>query len=832
MRVPAALIALPLATGSAVGLLSDGRVDSGFELGAAIAGLLGLLSVVASLIDEDDGGVVTGTAVTGLVIGLALGAGAARRAYHPPLLAWFESAGRAPAGVTLEGRLREDASPGPSGVAIVIDVVRLRDDRGVTVGAAGGVRLSVAGELAPAAMPAWRAGRQVRAAAALREPTVYLDPGVPDERRALLRRGIALVGTVKSAALIEVLDRGAPLDEFTSAVRAWARAAIASAIGCWSRRSAGVAAAIVIGDRSGLAPEDERRLQEAGTYHVIAISGGNIAILTLLLLGVLRRLRAPPRAAAVIAVCLLVFYGRVTGASASVERAITAAVVVLAGRAIDQRGSPLNVLAAAAILALGIAPVSVFDPGFILSFGATLAILIGVPRLVPLRSDLPDVGSARAHARRRGAAATLLAATVSAEIALTPVSAALFSRVTAAGLVLNFLAIPLMTVVQAGALVTLALAGTAPDLSARAGYVVHLAAGALIDSARLVDLVPWLTREVTPPAWPIVAAYYAALVLALAGGRAARAAAVMAIVLGLVVVAGPHAAARDRVTPPAAGTLRIVFLDVGQGDSTLVVLPNHRALLIDAAGLPLAPLQSPEEGPSFDVGERVVGRALRALGVRALDSLVLTHPDPDHIGGARAIVRGFAPRAIWEGVPVPPHLARRALRDLARAQAIEWRTVTAGDRIEDAGVEIAVLHPPPPDWERQRVRNDDSVVLAVRYGRVQVILPGDVGREGELRALQQVQSAPVVILKAAHHGSATSSTAEFVAATRPRAVIFSAGRRSPFGHPAPVVVSRYRALGAAIFSTAEDGAVILDTDGQSVELRGWTGRVHRIDDVH
>jgi competence protein ComEC len=828
MRVPAALIALPLATGSVLGLLADGRVDSGFELRAAIAGVLGLFSVVASLIDDDDGGVVMGTAVTAFVIALALGAGAARRTYHPPLLAWFHAAGPVGAGVALEGRLREDASPGPSGVAIVIDVVRVRDDRGVTVSAAGGVRLSVAGELAPAAMPAWRAGRRVRAAATVRESTVYFDPGVPDERRALLRRGIALVGTVKSAALIEVLERGTPLEEFTSAVRARARAAIASAIGCWSMRSAGVAAAIVIGDRSGLAPEDERRLQEAGTYHVIAISGGNIAILTLLLLGALRRLRAPPRAAAVIAVCLLLIYGRVTGASASVERAITAAVVVLAGRAIEQRGSPLNVLAAAAILALAIAPVSVFDPGFILSFGATLAILIGVPRLVPQ----PAAGRNQPGGKRRNPAATLLAATLSAEIALTPISAALFSRVTAAGLLLNFLAIPLMTVVQAGALVTLALAVAVPDLSPRAGYVVHLAAGALIDSARLVDFVPWLTREVTPCAWTIVAAYYAALLVALAGGRAARAAAVATISLGLVIVTGPHTAARDRVQPPAPGALRIVFLDVGQGDSTLVVLPNRRALLIDAAGLPIAPLQSPEEGPSFDVGERVVGRALRALGVRTLDTLVLTHPDPDHIGGARAIVRSFAPRAIWEGIPVPPHLARRALRDLARGRGVEWRTVTAGDRVEDAGVELTVLHPPPPDWERQRVRNDDSVVLAVRYGRVLVILPGDVGREGELRALQHFHAAPIVILKAAHHGSATSSTAEFVSAIRPRAVIFSAGRRSPFGHPAPVVVSRYRALGAAMFSTAQDGAVILDTDGRKVELRGWTGRVHRIEDVH
>jgi competence protein ComEC len=822
MRVPAALVALPLVAGSAIGLLLDGHVHPGFEFAAAIASVLTVLSVLGWLLDRDDAAVACASVVSALVIGIAVGTTAARSAYHPPLLTWFQSAGGVPAAITIDGRLREDASTGPSGVTIVVDVERARDDRGNEIGAAGGVRLSVAGELAMSSMAAWRAGRRLRATATVREPTVYLDPGVTDERRALLRRGIALVGSVKSGALIEVLGSGSLVDEWAAALRAAARTAIASAIGRWSTRSAGVAAAIVIGDRTGLAADDERRLQEAGTYHVIAISGGNIAILTLLLLGVLRWLRAPPRAAAAVAISLLLFYGRVTGASASVERAISAAVLVLAGRMIDQRGAPLNVLAVAAILAVAAAPIAVFDPGFLLSFGATLAILIGVPRLVPLKPD----------GRRRSAVRALFAATLSAEIALTPISAALFARVTAAGLVLNFLAIPLMTVIQAGALASLALWPMAPGLSAHVGYVVHLAARALIESAQLVDVVPWLIREVTPCAWSIVVAYYAALVMAIGGTRIGRPAAWASLLLGAVIVIGPHAAARDGVSRPASGILRVVFLDVGQGDATLIVLPNQRAMLVDAGGLPMAPFPDQQDGPAFDVGERVVGRALRALGVRALDTLVLTHADPDHIGGARALMRGFAPGAIWEGVPVPPHPGRRALRDLSRAHGIGWHRVATGYRLESGEVEIAVLHPPPPDWERQRVRNDDSVVLAVRYGRVSVIVPGDIGREGERAALTHVEPAPIAILKAPHHGSATSSTPEFLARIRPAAVIFSAGRRNPFGHPVPAVVSRYRALGAAMFSTAEDGAVILDTDGQTVELRGWTGRVHRIEDVH
>ena len=324
-----------------------------------------------------------------------MGASAAQRAYHPSLLEWFSRHGGS-SPVVLHGRLRDDAALTPTGVSITIDVARLdarRDPRRYQRRCQAS--LTVAGDLAPASVRMWRGGRMVRVTASLREPTIYLDPGVPDERRALLRRGIALVGTVKSARPGGGHRAGSAIDERAAAIRIWSRQAIASAIGRWSTRSGGVAAAIVIGDRTGLAQDDERLLQEAGTYHVIAISGGNIAVLTLIVLALLKRMRVPPRSAAVIAISLLLFYGRVTGASASVDRAIAAAVVVLAGRLIDQRGSPLNVLAAAAVFGLAVAPAAVFDPGFVLSFGATLAILVGVPRLERLPTRVRKVRWAR-----------------------------------------------------------------------------------------------------------------------------------------------------------------------------------------------------------------------------------------------------------------------------------------------------------------------------------------------------------------------------------------------------------------------------------------------------
>jgi competence protein ComEC len=254
---------------------------------------------------------------------------------------------------------------------------------------------------------------------------------------------------------------------------------------------------------------------------------------------------------------------------------------------------------------------------------------------------------------------------------------------------------------------------------------------------------------------------------------------------------------------------------VGQGDATLVRLPGGRTLLVDAAGLP---------GSSFDAGERVVAPALRALGVRKIDTLIVTHADPDHIGGAASIVHRFAPRTVWEGIAVPPNPALRELAILASSGSAVWRTVQAGDAERLDEVDIRIWHPQPPDWERQRVRNDDSVVVELRHGDVSILLTGDIEREAEHRLTPILSLAPLVVLKAPHHGSATSSSEAFIRAARPKAVVFSAGRRNPFGHPHPAVLARYRAAGVEMFRTDEDGAVVVDTDGKTVKVRTCSGR--------
>ena len=759
------------------------------------------LAALAAFVGRHTGLTTVCLAVGFAACGASLGARADAVARATPLHRVFSEnvgGGHQIFGV-LGGRLRGDAARGPFSVTLTVEVQTIELD-GHSHAAAGGALIGVAGELESDQISQWRAGRYVEFPATLRKPATYLDRGVPDSERQFAWRGTSLVGSVKSDRLVAVVSRGSPLSETAAAARAAVRRAIASSVRPWSERSAAVVSAILIGDRAGLDEEVERKLQEAGTYHVIAISGGNIAIVAGLCLLVLRAARVRPPFAAGLVIIVLSAYALIVEGGSSVARATLMAGIYLAAQIWDQAARPANVAALAAALLVYLDPLQIVDAGFALTFGATLAIIIGTSRLAVVL----------AMPRWFQPVAALLAASVCAEVALLPVSAVVFSRVTFAGLLVNFAAIPFMTVVQIAGMAAVALSAWTPEIARSAGWVAHAAVEGLIGSARLVDLMPWLTRRLPPPSLWIVAVYYAALVTALASRRIVAAVAVVAVVAcGAWIVAAPvtHAA--------GARMLRVTFLDVGQGDAALIQFPDGRNLSVDAGGHP---------GARFDIGSRVVSPAFWALGARRVDYMSITHGDEDHMGGAASVFRDFAPFEVWEGVPVPPHKPTQRLRALADDRGTAWRTLRRDDKVSFGAVDVFVRHPPRPDWERQRVRNNDSAVIEIRYGGVSIVFTGDIDREVEGHIARSFERAAIRILKVPHHGSVTSSSEGLLDALRPDIAVISAGRGNTFGHPVPSVLERYRAIGAAIYRTDQDGAVSIETDGTTLRVRTFTGR--------
>ena len=801
-------------------------------------------------------------AVTFLGAGFALASDARERALRTPLRVLLDrevggfaidtpGPGARHDPLRIRARLTEDASQGSEVTTLhaAITSVRLR---GVWHQASGDVSLAVGGRIARERAGEWRAGRRVEASATFRRPARYLNEGVPDFERDLALHGITLFGSVKSGLLVDVLASGTGLEESAASIRRHVRRSVDRWVGRHDAVSAAIVTAVLIGDRTGLPDEIRLRLQTAGTYHVIAISGGNIAIFTGLVLATLLVCGVTGRPAALITLLMLVAYAHVVTAGASVWRATLMAGLYLGARVLDHRSSPWHALAVAAAVIVCVRPLDVRDAGFILTFGATAALLEGARRAgfataftavsstsratssttfstAATRVAPSALSTARPTSPPRASPATSpttssrrvagwlvasLVASTAVEIALMPVGAWAFSRVTSAGLLLNLAAVPLMGLVQVGGIVVSCLDGV-EAIARPAGWIAHAAASGLVGSARLVDVAPWLATRVPAPPLALLIAYYLGLAVALlAHGVRRVCGASLLLASALAIATGQPAgwlsAAGD------SGGLRVTAFDVGQGDATLVQFPGRSGLLIDTGGIPFG-------NSSFDMGSRVLSPALWALGVSRLDSVLLTHGDPDHIGGARSIVRDFSPDQVWEGVPVARHMPLQAVFRGARESGARVERRQAGEEMSIGGARVHVLHPPAPDWERPRVRNDDSVVLEVVYGDVAVLLLGDVGAGVERSILSRLTPARHRILKVAHHGSRTSTSRELLEHWRPQIAIISSGRGNTFGHPAPEVLHRLESIGAAIYRTDLDGQVTIQTDGTNVQVRTYVG---------
>lgn len=665
--------------------------------------------------------------------------------------------------------------------------------------------VSVAGTLAAGRAGHWTRGRRLVAFGRLVLPAEYRNFGAV-ERWPHLTRPTLVTVAVKSAALVDVAARAPPVTEALAQARAFIRRRLMRYLGTEAR----LALALVLGERTALDEETISRLQRAGVYHVMALSGGNVALVLLAISWIRHVSRAARGTWACAAIALLLGYAGLVAAEPSVVRALAVAALYVAGAACDQRANPIHLLTVVAVAMLAFEPGTVFDVGAWLTFVATLGLIaLTKPAQTALMATQRSRG-ARAHlpmwvVHARAVVLPILAASVAAEVALWPIAAHAFGQVTLLGPMLNLLAIPLAAVVQIGAFAIV----TGGDLVARlAALVVQGAVRALLETAKLSDHAPMFVFDVIPPSLGLVAAYYAALVVWTAGEvRWRRRAASLVVVSALWMVSGGWR--------PASEELVVTALDIGQGDASLVRFPSGHALLFDTGG-------TGDRDPAF--GERVLRPAVLGAGLRRLSHVAFSHADPDHVGGLVSAIGRFRPAEVWEGIAVDGHpVVARARREAERVGAV-WRTVQAGDEAQFGDARVSIVHPGAPEWSRVRVRNDDSVVMVIRYHRVAVVLAGDVGSDVERRLLSVALDEDVRIVKMPHHGSRTSSSPAWLQWTRPTVAIASVGARNRFGHPAPDVVERYEAAGALVLRTDRDGAVRIRTDGHRAWVETIGGR--------
>ena len=780
---------VPLAGAFAIGIAASawGTAPAWWLLGAGtlVLGLTGLALALGSA-----------PLTTAGLLALAMLLGAAR-AISDPLPA--DHIARVAFGplVSVEGRLAEEPVRWtPDRTRLLVDLDGLRDGLDLRT-VSGRLQVTLYGETPPVGE-----GQRVALDLKLSRPRAFRNPGSFDYPAFLRREGILLVGSGRADSLLVLTADDPP---WPVRVKRWAVSTIAAHL---PPTSAALLGGLLLGEKTGLPPEAGEAFRRAGVYHILAVSGFNVALLASSIFFALSTLGVPRRVTAVVAGAGLVGFALVVGGQASVLRATVMGLLLLGALLLDRESQLMNALALAVLLLLAWRPGDLGEPGFQLSFAATAGIIYLAPTLTAYLTGRGWPGWL----------ATSTAVSLGAQAAVTPVMLVHFNQLSLIGVVANLVVVPLAavgTTLGMLALLTAAVSASVADIVFPALWLLLLALRAVVWAAARL---PAAMVHLPAPGWLAIAAWCVALALVPCLGSARRwirPTAVVSLALAVGLSIWPW-------VKPGDGRLRVTFLDVGQGDAILVEAPEGPRLLVDGG---------PAGNQRLDVGERVLAPFLWNRPTQRLDVVALTHPDSDHSGGLRAVLARFGVREFWENGRWITG-TEETLRAVERSGACR-RTLVTGQRFWLGSALLTVLNPdgsrpldePPPEGQ-----NEESLVMRLDWRGFSMLLTGDLGGPGEERLLEDHAPLRVLALKVGHHGSRYSSTAAFLDATGPAVAIISVGARNAFGHPTPEVLGRLEAASARVYRTDRDGAVILETDGVMLSITRWaSGAVERLE---
>ena len=626
-----------------------------------------------------------------------------------------------------------------------------------------------------------RAGQRWQLTVRLRQPHGLMNPHGFDLELWLFEQGIRASGYVRSHASAVNVKLAEHDGQHIQRWRQWVRDGIEQQVS--QRTVAGVLAALAIGDQAAITRDDWDLFRATGVAHLMSISGLHVTMFAWLAGLIVARLwrhstrlmlwlpvPAATRWGGLVAALL---YALVSGFGVPAQRTVWMIATVVLLRSLGWRWPQGLVLLTAGVVVSLADPWALLQPGFWLSFVA-VAMLINSEAVFAPRAALVGF-KARALTVVRGGLRTQLIATVG----LTPLTMVFFQQVSVVGFIANLVAIPLVTL-----LVTpLALLGVVlPWLWLAGAAVVR----AMTAGLGWLSQAPWAVwSAAAAPAWAVALGLLGGALLVLRLPWRLR---LLGLPLMLPLLAPP-------VHRPAEGSFEVVAADVGQGTAVLVRTRQH--LLVYDAG--------PEYSRESDAGQRVLLPLLGARGERQINTLMLSHRDTDHVGGAVSLLVHGDVRELRSSLAPGHALLSGDVPHLPCAAGQSWTW---------DGVRFDVLHPLPGDETRDIKPNHLSCVLRVQGATQSLLLTGDIEAAQEAALVQRVGAGlKSDVLLVPHHGSRTSSTPAFIDAVAPRVAVVQVAYRSRFGHPAPDVMQRYAERGIEVQRSDRCGAWSWQVDG-------------------
>lgn len=694
----------------------------------------------------------------------------------------------------VEGRLR--AAPVLRTDAQGVRHVRYEVEA-VSVQAAGGRRQSAAGGLYVYAVvpdgqepPAARVGDMVAARGRLRVPHGYQNPGQLDMRRMLRAAGITATLAAGKQGVRVVPQEGYAFWRALTAVREHYRASMERVM---PREDAAAVFALLFGGYEGVSEELVADFTTTGIVHLLSVSGSHISLFAAVLAALAALLRLPRALRAGLVIGGIAVYALLAGCVPPVIRSALMGGLTFTALALGREHSARRILLLTGLFMLLCWPLLLFHISFQLSFLATAGLILLAPSLA-------------AWLKARGCGAFLaagIAVTAAAHLATMPVIAYYFNMFSVSSFVANLLLVPLVDLLIVLALAAGMAAWLLPPLGKLAFGFAGLLLAFVAETARLLARLPGSQIYVPSPGGMAVLLWYLALGCAFLPAsvrtaglclcrRHARAG-TFALAAACVVWGGVRL-----FSPPQ---LAVTFLDVHQGDAAVLQIGGH-TFMIDCGGT---------RNRAFDVGGRVDVPYLLHSGSRSLDAIFLSHVHEDHAAGAGGVLRRLPVSAVLTAGEGRAAYARSM--GLSTADPLLDRLVTlhTGERYTIDGVTIEAIAVPEAE---EAAGNEACAVLRVRYGDAAFLFTGDMEQAQEAALLAAQRDVRCTVLKVGHHGSATSTSASFLAGARPRYAVISVGADNTFGHPRPEVLARLRAAGVRTFRTDEDGAVTFRTDGR------------------